>query len=308
MNENVEHEQSEVSDSSLEDRIAGQLFGNEAEESDEQPQPEAEGDEPEAETSAADEQTEKAPELVEVEFSGKQYKLPPELKDALMAQADYTRKTQEVAEQRRMVDQHMLLMQQEAQFQQAVSQESAQLQQLDWQLAAYKGLDWSSMDTETMTRTRVAMDQLRDARNEIAQTVEAKRGQFQQHMQGLMQQAREKGVEYLKRHIPNWGPDVGRELTNYAINEGYSDVELGTLTDARMIKTLWKARQWDALQSQRGATSKRAEKAPPVVKPGASKPQSQVEADVTYKKALKAAKTSSEKQRVIQSRLERMFG
>ena len=310
MSEVIENEQSAPSEveSSLEDRLSAKLFGPEEseDETQEQEQPE--------EIAAADEQSEEGedtpaqtPELIEVEFSGKQYKLPPELKDALMAQSDYTRKTQEVAEQRRMLDNERLMQQQEAQFQQVVSPELQQLQQLDWQLSAYKGLDWSSMDTETMTRTRVALDQLKDARNEIMQSVNGKRDQFNHHLQGLMHEAREKGNEYLKKHIPNWGQDTGRELTSYAMAEGYSDVELGTLTDARMIKTLWKARQWDQLQSQKG-TPKRADKAPPSFRPGASKPMTQQNADAAYKKAIRSARNSSDKARVIQSRLEQKFG
>ena len=41
------------------------------------------------------------PEELEVEFEGKTYKVSPEIKDALLRQADYTKKTMEVAEQRK---------------------------------------------------------------------------------------------------------------------------------------------------------------------------------------------------------------
>jgi hypothetical protein len=47
---------------------------------------------------------EASPKAVEVEYEGKKYSLPPELKDALLRQSDYTRKTTEVAEQRREVE------------------------------------------------------------------------------------------------------------------------------------------------------------------------------------------------------------
>jgi hypothetical protein len=41
------------------------------------------------------------PDEVEVTYNGKTYSLPPELRDALLRQADYTRKTQDLAGQRR---------------------------------------------------------------------------------------------------------------------------------------------------------------------------------------------------------------
>src|SRR5690349_1139844 len=43
-------------------------------------------------------------ETEEVEHEGKKYKIPKPLKGALLMQADYTRKTQEVAEQRKQVE------------------------------------------------------------------------------------------------------------------------------------------------------------------------------------------------------------
>src|SRR5215216_3195421 len=45
-----------------------------------------------------------ADEFEDVDFAGKQYRLPKELKSALMMQADYTRKTQDVAEQRKALE------------------------------------------------------------------------------------------------------------------------------------------------------------------------------------------------------------
>jgi hypothetical protein len=54
-------------------------------------------------TALLDDQTD-APDEVEVEYEGKTYCLPPELRDALLRQADYTRKTQEVAQARKALE------------------------------------------------------------------------------------------------------------------------------------------------------------------------------------------------------------
>src|SRR5215475_66105 len=56
------------------------------------------------ETEAAEDDNDPAESLEEVEFAGKQYRLPKELKSALMMHTDYTRKTQEVAQGRRTFD------------------------------------------------------------------------------------------------------------------------------------------------------------------------------------------------------------
>src|SRR6476660_325944 len=60
-------------------------------------QGDAEGDEDEGSQDDQDEDDDSE----EVEFGGKKYKLPKDLKPALMMEADYRRKTQELAEQRR---------------------------------------------------------------------------------------------------------------------------------------------------------------------------------------------------------------
>lgn len=310
MDDNQAVEQPSIEDSpalSLEDRIAEKLYGSEQpEEPEEQEQPALEADE-QAEEAEGEEQP-AAPELVEVEFSGKQYKLPPELKDALMAQSDYTRKTQEVAERQRLVDLQALQMQHEAQFQQHVQQEFSALAQLEYEISRYKNIDWTTLDTDTYIRTKSVLDQLKEQKGEVEKQIEGKRQQYAQGVQQLMGQAREKGNEYLSRFIPKWGAETQKELASYGQNEGYSDVEIGSLTDARMVKTLWKAMQWDRLQSQKASTTKRAEKAPPVAKPGASNPNAKAVSEVAYRKALKSARTPEAKSRVIQARLEQKLG
>ena len=301
-------EQPAQADSEIsEDRLASALYGSELPEDnpigDEQTQPEQAGEQaaPEGEETPAE------PELADVDFNGKQYKLPPELKDALMAQADYTKKTQEVAEARRLVDLQALTIQQQTQFQNSVAQELQTLGQLDMEIARYAKLDWASLDTDTLVRARHALDQLKDQKQQIQSEVQNKHQQFQHGMQALMAEARDKGNEYLKRTIPSWGPEIQKELSGYGVKEGYSDVELNSLTDARMIKTLWKASQWDKLQSQKGATQQKVTQAPPVVRPGAVNNNNQANRDRAFKSALKSAKTNSQKLSVLDQRIAEKF-
>ena len=62
--------------------------------------------EPDATDSEADDSQDDADDgMVDAEYDGKTYRLPPALKDAFLRNADYTRKTQEVPEQRRYVEQ-----------------------------------------------------------------------------------------------------------------------------------------------------------------------------------------------------------
>lgn len=281
---------------SVEDRLE-QLFG---------PGEQPEEVEQQAAESAADEQPETPPEpeLEEVEWEGEKHKLPPKIKSALMAQADYTRKTQALAEQRREVESQVSRMQQEALFNQSVGQEVSQLQRISASLEAYKALDWANMDTDTHIRTKHQYDQLKEQRDDLQRTLQMKRGQFEQHVTALRKQAQEKMNEYLRGVIPNYSPELRKSLDSYGQTQGYTDLELNE-ADSRGLQMMWKAMQWDQLQSQKAVTTKRAEQVPPVAKPGAVKQNIPA---MNFAKAKQGAKTSSARARVIQDELARRWG
>lgn len=299
--------------SSIEDRFAGHLFGGEQPEEQEQEQPEAESAATEESETQAEEVQQSA--LEEVEWDGLklgQYpvEVAQKVKSALMAQSDYTVKTQEVAEQRRMVDMRVQQMQLESQFQQSVTQEVTQLNALDFQIAQFNNVNWGALDTDSMMRAKHSLDQLKEQKQQVLQQIQGKRQEFDGKINHVTQQAKAQGEAFLKKAIPGWGADVQKELATYGVNEGFSDVELASLNDPRMVKTLWKASQWDKLQSTKGKALQQAAKAPPVIKPGASTQVSaKAQSDAEYRKDLRAAKTPSERQKIIQERFsKKLFG
>lgn len=299
---------------SVEDRFADQLFGSEqpGEEEQEENQPDSAG----TEESAAQpkEETPPAAALEEVEWEGvKLGQYPKEtaekVRSALMAQQDYTVKTQEVAEQRRMVEMRAQAMQHEAQFQQSISQELNQLSTLDAQIAQYKEVNWAALDAQQMMQAKIGLDSLKDQRQELLQQLQGKRTEFDGRINSLRAEARSKGEAFLKKHIPNWGTDAQKELMSYGQAQGYSDVELANVVDPRVILTLHKASQWDKLQSQKGKVIKEAPKVPPVLKPGASNTQTaKATAEAQYRKSLREAKSPGERQQIIQARFANKLG
>ena len=73
---------------------------------------------PEADADGAPDEGQPEDDTEEVDWDGAKYRVPKPLKDALLRQADYTRKTQELAEQRRTVEQHFTSLTQQAELQQ----------------------------------------------------------------------------------------------------------------------------------------------------------------------------------------------
>lgn len=111
---------------------------------------------------------------------------------------------------------------------------------------------------------------------------DAQQAQFsevaQQHheaQQRIMRQQLAEEAERLKAAIPEIAdPEKGTRLkqamTETARKAGYSDEEIAQVFDHRAILILDKARRWDELQANKGKAKVKAEKARPVVKPGAA--------------------------------------
>lgn len=209
-------------------------------------------------------------EVAEVEIDGEIYQVPVKIKDRFIQQADYTRKTQDVAELRRALTAERETLQINRAFEQATQTERQQAAVLDAQIAQFKAIDWASMSTEDLLRTRAQFDQLRDSRAEIEKTIEAKRQEFGQRVQGAQRQALEAGAKYIAQHIKDFGDETQKSLMEYGRGEGYQQEELAKIVDPRLVVTMWKAMQWDNLQASAPGVQNKTARASPVIRPGAS--------------------------------------
>ncbi len=90
-------------------------------------------------------ETDPEDELEEIERDGKKYKIPAALKSELMMQADYTRKTQELAEQRKAIQEQRSLVEQASQ---AELNAYASLTNIDQQLAEYQKVNWDRYEDD----------------------------------------------------------------------------------------------------------------------------------------------------------------
>lgn len=286
---------------SIEDRLAAQFEP-------EQPEAEAPPEQQEQPEEVAAE-SEAQPEFQEIEYEGKTYQVPAEIKDAILRQSDYTKKTTEVSERQRALEQKELQLkavENERKFHEHVKQDINQIQKIDFQIEQWKSVDVTGMTSEELWKISRQVDQLKEQRQQLSNGINSKWQGFQQEQSTLMQQARAKAEEYVSKSVKGWGPEVQKALTDYGVSQGYTSEELSQLSfDARYVNTLWKAHQFDKLQTkqvQGKVTSI------PTVKPGSSNPMPQaVKDNFAYKKQMASAKTSSQKAAVIQKRLESLF-
>jgi hypothetical protein len=299
---------------SLEDRISNILSPQRLE----QPKPQEipqeatetpeQSDEPAPEEASAPAEPTEA-EWEEIDYEGEKYKLPAKLKDAVLRQQDYTKKTQEVAEQKRLYEQSLQnakLWQLEQQFSQSVAPEFQSLSQLDAVLKQYDSLDWRSMSTDDIVRTRMDMDRVKEQRTEAQKAIELKRAQFQQQVGAAQQELVKKGHETLSKMIPGWNETLAKDVLKYAMDDGYTKAEVDSILDPRNVKTLWKAMQYDKLQQSAKAKVKEVKS----VKTTPTQPMDTRTKDyLNFRKALQKAPRGSEQHKaLLQDRVASLFG
>jgi hypothetical protein len=242
------------------------------------------------------------PEFAEVEYEGETFQVPTKLKEAVIQKADYTRKTQEVAEARRQIElqnESFRMAQAEQEFNQTVSEPTQQLAII---AARTKDLldNWQSLTTD-QKQELLFLDKQRDS---IAGTIQVKRKEFEGAQKQALEKLRAQAMESVRKSIPGWSPELAQEITKHAMSDGYTQAELSNIVDPRHVKTLWKAKQFDALQ----AKAKSTPPPPKIVKPGASNPMPQAVKDkLGFQKQMKVATSSSQKARLIEERLARSF-
>lgn len=255
-----------------------------------------------------------APDVEEVEFEGDRYAVPTKLKDALLRHQDYTKKTQEVAEQRRLVEfqrQQVALAESERKFGELVRDELSQMSTLDAALKQYDQLDWRALSTDEMIRYKVEIDQLKERKATLERGVQGKHAQWQQEVQRAHAQLLQQGMEAVKKAIPNFGDATIKEIKDYALSEGYTPEEIGNILDPRQVKTLWEAAQYRKLQAQAQATKPVLQQAKPIGNAAPAKtpmPQGTREY-LNYRKTLERAgpKGSHQRQKVAEQRVADIF-
>ncbi len=264
-----------------------------------------EPEEVEAEASPEDKPAEDDSE--EVEYEGAHYKVPKELKEALLRQSDYTRKTQDVAKQRQAYEALNKALQQEQQFHQAAFSVAVEARALESQIKRYDGLDWGQLADSDPTEF-LKLDR---AYRALKEQHAAKSSEAQQSWQKAQQEAgnrREaqaaKAHEELSRDIQGWGTELQTKIAETGKSYGFTEPELGSIIDPRMVKVLHDAHKWRALQAGKSELAKKVLAARPVTAPSARTSQSAHDASkyTEVRTALKKHGRTEDAERALEMR------
>jgi hypothetical protein len=173
----------------------------------------------ETEASETEDQAEPAEEFEEVERNGKKFRIPKELAPELLMQADYTRKAQEVAEQRRAIEAAREEYEQEMEFREATWQETAALTTLEQRLANFQNTDWRRWHMANPQEAAAAQAEymsLQGEYNRLGGIVQAKRAHIASQREQEATLSLTKEVEALSKPNPALGWDGKFDRTRSA--------------------------------------------------------------------------------------------
>ena len=190
----------------------------------------------------------------EVEHEGQVYRIPKALKGAFLMNADYTRKTQELAGHRRALERDRAQLAEKADSLHGALGAHVGLHAADQQLEAFAGVDWQTLAAQDPHGAQALWMKFQD----LAHTRE-RYGWALAHHQGRQeaQAAQELSAQLahtgqvLSREIEGWSPQVAARLVDYAGAFGVTIDELREIADPRLWKILHRAHLGDqALQQQ----------------------------------------------------------
>jgi hypothetical protein len=254
-----------------------------------------------AEAEQAPEQaTEAEPETEPFEIDGETIALPPKLKakvaewrDGHLRREDYTQKTQALSELTRQAAAINETLRTQQAFEQQVSPERAELQGIKHQLSQFKAVEWADLSVEQHLTLRQKMETLKERASELDASIKGKETQLEQWKHQKKLEALDAGQKYLAQTIKTWGPDAKNDAASTALAVGYSATELEDIYDPRFVQLAYEAAQYRKQQAAKATSVATVQKAPPVVKPGASQGPG-VAAEQKYRDARSALRKSGD--------------
>jgi len=242
---------------------------------------EEESDEEESEEESEEDEVEEEPDVYAVKVDGEELEVSlDELISGYSRHSDYTRKTQELSSERselaKVREQWSTeISQAQAERQQYIEALGQFIQQSMVGLEQYTNTDWETLREEDPIAFVTKKDEFRDAQERVRQA---------QAQQGIERQkqdqefAKVKHLALQEEHkrliaaVPEWNdPEkrgtLAKELSSYALSQGFKKEELQELIDHRSLIVLMKAQKYDALQNS-DVKAKKLKNKPKVIRAG----------------------------------------
>jgi hypothetical protein len=255
------------------------------------------GDSEEAEQGQSEEQTEELESNDEVEYdeepkprykvkaSGEEVEVElDELIKGYQQGADYTKKSQALAEQRKAFEAERNHLEYVKQERQAYAQK---LQALDSFLSQQdQGVNLEYLkETDPIGYAVAVADQnqrekqLAVVRNEQHRLAQQQQSEHHASLQNHLRQESDKLTSLIPELATAQGDAVRKQIRDYAKSVGWSDQELGQLYDSRAVVTLYNGMKYQQLQKSKPEVNKKLQAAPKMMRSGTSAPPTKSSGD-----------------------------
>lgn len=191
------------------------------------------------------------------------------------------KQVREAADVRKQAQEYAQQVQQQAQLQQAVIGQIAEVKAIETELNQYAGINWNALiDSDPVQAVKLDR-QMRDLQQKHAQ----KLSQVQQASQYVQQQQATQSAatlnnerQALLKAVPEWISDVtaAKEKSLIAADlktRGYSDSDIQNLNDHKAVLLARDAMLYRAQKATSSVTEKQVRAAPKIIKPGSTQSQ-----------------------------------
>jgi len=219
-----------------------------------------------------------------------------ELQAGYSRQADYTQKSQVLAEQRKKADEELAATQQERQ------RLTTQLEKLSSintsELEALEKQNWSEIEQRNPTEYLLQKNKLNDLR-EKQRVIESEQNNIRSKAEQEFKEKWEKSLaenkKIIETKIPSYfDPDKGVKIQNnirqFMLNEGFKEGEIDSMVDARSVNTAYKAMLYDNLVKSK-ISKKKSKNVPKVTRPGSPATKGEISSDKVKAQRARLRKT-----------------
>jgi len=207
-----------------------------------------------------------------------------ELQAGYSRQADYTRKSQVLAEQRKKADEELAATQQERQH--YLSQLEQFNTQADAKIKEFSSTDWTKLKEEDPTEYMLKRDQYRELQDNKRMVEDEQKNlqlKSQQEHEAKWQEELGRQQDIMAQRLPEWvdpdkGPKLKQNIKSFAVKKGFTEQEVNSLIDARSVDVLHKAMLYENLLAAK-ISNKKTKVVPKVQKPGSPPTKGEISSD-----------------------------
>lgn len=201
---------------------------------------------------------------------GQTYKIPKALEGYLLRQADYSRKTADLAREREMVNEARVVNEQAYTIVQQLGPVLAEFHSARAKMEQFNQVDWDALyDSDPLLHNKLKLE-ARDNLDKLQNlgTALQKAPQVLEAVQTRALAAETaRNYPIAKQLVPDFESRKD-ELAAVARHYGFSEAEIRNTPDARVVYALAHLAEYQRMLAGRGQVQQRIASAPPVVKPG----------------------------------------